>query len=83
MRLRPPRCRRWIWRRTNHDRVEESEVVAKASVVTSQQLPSDVTIARALEGLQDLDDRPVVEHVARFNAVHESLTSALSSIDEV
>ncbi|MGQ0773977.1 MAG: hypothetical protein ACT4NY_06105 [Pseudonocardiales bacterium] len=40
-------------------------------------------IAGALEGLRDLDELPVVEHVARFNAVHESLTSALSTIDEV
>ncbi|MGH3914411.1 MAG: hypothetical protein ACRDTC_13560 [Pseudonocardiaceae bacterium] len=42
-----------------------------------------VCIASALEGLQDLDQLPVVEHVARFDAVHESLTAALSGIDEV
>lgn len=40
-------------------------------------------IAAALEGLRDLDELPVVEHVARFDAVHESLTAALSTIDEV
>jgi len=43
----------------------------------------DACIAGALEDLQDLDELPVVEHVARFNAVHESLTAALSTIDEV
>ncbi|MGH4014941.1 MAG: hypothetical protein ACRDSL_13675 [Pseudonocardiaceae bacterium] len=45
--------------------------------------PSDTGIAAALAGLQDLDELPVVDHVARFNAVHEALTAALSSIDEV
>lgn len=45
--------------------------------------PPDVDIAEALTGLHDLDELPVADHVARFNAVHESLTVALSSIDEV
>ena len=39
--------------------------------------------ADALAGLQDLDELPTADHVARFNAVHDSLTAALSSIDEV
>ncbi|MGH3797867.1 MAG: hypothetical protein ACRDSP_23615 [Pseudonocardiaceae bacterium] len=51
--------------------------------MTSQQPPSDAGITCALEGLQDLDELPVVDHVARFNAVHEALTAALSSIDEI
>jgi hypothetical protein len=51
--------------------------------MTSQQPPSDAGIARTLAGLQDLDELPVVEHTARFNAVHEALTAALSRIDEV
>lgn len=46
-------------------------------------VPSDTRIATALEGLQDLDELPVVDHVTRFNAVHDALTAALSSIDEV
>lgn len=45
--------------------------------------PSDSRIATALDGLQGLDEVPVVDHVARFNTVHEALTTALSSIDEV
>ena len=57
--------------------------------------PDDVTttISRSPElllassnpsaGLQDLDDLPTVEHVARFTALHNSLTAALSSIDDV
>lgn len=44
---------------------------------------ADDGITKALEGLDYLDELPVVEHVARFNAVHESLTAALSTIDEV
>lgn len=51
--------------------------------MTSQQPTSDVSITGAIEGLRDLDELPVVEHVARFNAVHEALTAALSRIDEV
>lgn len=37
----------------------------------------------ALGGLDDLDDRPVAEHVALFDAAHVALTAALSSIDKV
>lgn len=40
-------------------------------------------ISEALEGLDDLDALPVAEHVERFDAVHESLSAALSRIDEV
>jgi hypothetical protein len=51
--------------------------------MTSQPPLSDTGIAGAVEGLQDLDELPVADHVVRFDAVHESLTAALSSIDEV
>lgn len=51
--------------------------------MTSHAVPTGTGIASALEGLQDLDELPVGEHVARFNAVHEALTAALASIDEV
>ncbi|MGB8963810.1 MAG: hypothetical protein WCC38_17870 [Pseudonocardiaceae bacterium] len=37
----------------------------------------------ALAGLQDLDEVPTADHVARFTAMHNSLTAALSSIDDV
>lgn len=40
-------------------------------------------ISDALAGLQNLDELPTTEHVARLRAVHDSLTAALSSIDEV
>lgn len=40
-------------------------------------------IREALEGLDDLDALPVAEHVECFDALHESLSAALSSIDEV
>jgi hypothetical protein len=55
----------------------------ETSYMTSQPPPADTGIADALTGLQDLDELPTAEHVARFNAVHDSLTAALSSIDEV
>ncbi len=37
----------------------------------------------ALATLDDLDALPVAEHVARFAALHDELTAALASIDEV
>lgn len=45
--------------------------------------PTPTDITDALAGLQDLDELPTAGHVARFSAVHNSLTAALSSIDEV
>jgi hypothetical protein len=44
---------------------------------------SPAGIIEGLSGLQDLDDLPTAEHVARFTALHNSLTAALSSIDDV
>ncbi|MGH3872420.1 MAG: hypothetical protein ACRDSR_13070 [Pseudonocardiaceae bacterium] len=54
----------------------------ETSYMTSQPPFSDTGVAGALANLQDLDELPTVEHVARFTAVHDSLTAALSSIDE-
>lgn len=51
--------------------------------MTSQPPPCDTGIVDALTGLHDLDEIATADHVARFNAVHDSLTAALSSIDEV
>ncbi|MGH3900072.1 MAG: hypothetical protein ACRDTA_17890 [Pseudonocardiaceae bacterium] len=45
--------------------------------------PPPAGVADALADLQDLDELPTADHVARFNAVHDSLSAALSSIDEV
>ncbi|MDQ3761740.1 MAG: hypothetical protein M3460_08580 [Actinomycetota bacterium] len=45
--------------------------------------PSPTGITDALAGLQDLDELPTADHVERLRAVHDSLTAALSSIDEV
>lgn len=56
---------------------------AVTTVAVMDGPPSDTRIATALEGLQDLAELPVADHVARFNAVHEALTAALSGIDEV
>ena len=62
----------------------KTHAAEETSYMTSQPPPADTTsIADALTGLQDLDELPTAEHVARFNAVHDSLTAALSSIDEV
>jgi hypothetical protein len=46
-------------------------------------LPALTGITDALAGLQDLDELPTADHVARLRAVHDALTAALSSIDEV
>ncbi|MGH3867743.1 MAG: hypothetical protein ACRDQ4_16740 [Pseudonocardiaceae bacterium] len=45
--------------------------------------PTPASITDALAGLEDLDELPTADHVARFSAVHNSLTAALSGIDEV
>jgi hypothetical protein len=37
----------------------------------------------ALAGLDGLDELPTAEHVVRLRAVHDALTAALSSVDEV
>ncbi|MGH3825857.1 MAG: hypothetical protein ACRDQX_01585 [Pseudonocardiaceae bacterium] len=47
----------------------------------SELTPAIVT--DALAGLRDLDEQPIADHVARFSAVHDALSAALSSIDEV
>ena len=38
-------------------------------------------IEEAVAGLDELDDLPLTEHVARFDAVHVALNVALSTID--
>jgi hypothetical protein len=40
-------------------------------------------VRAAADGVAELDQLPVAEHVARFDAVHAALTDALSSIDKV
>lgn len=49
--------------------------------MTSQ--PAQPGIEDALAGLDNLEALSVFEHAARFHALHEALTAALSSIDEV
>lgn len=41
----------------------------------------DPAVEHAVAAIADLDDVPVAEHVARFDAVHRALASALSAID--
>lgn len=55
----------------------------ETNLMTLPSPPPDVGVTSAMDGLQDLDELPVADHVARFNAVHESLTAALAGIDEV
>ncbi|MFY9805810.1 MAG: hypothetical protein WAK86_00920 [Pseudonocardiaceae bacterium] len=45
--------------------------------------PTAASMTDALAGLQNLDEVPTADHVARFTAMHNSLTAALSSIDDV
>jgi hypothetical protein len=51
--------------------------------MTVESDESDPTgaIEDAVARLDELDDLPVAEHVARFDAVHVALNVALSSID--
>jgi hypothetical protein len=52
--------------------------------MTSQpSSPTASGITDALAVLDDLDQLPTADHVARFAAVHDALTKVLSSIDEV
>lgn len=53
--------------------------------MTSQPTPSAPggDIEHVLAGLDDLDAVPIDGHVARFHALHESLTAALVGIDGV
>jgi hypothetical protein len=44
--------------------------------------PAVTPVARALERLTELDDRPVAEHVEVYDAVHRLLQDALASLDE-
>ncbi|HXT43636.1 MAG TPA: hypothetical protein VN748_05905 [Pseudonocardiaceae bacterium] len=46
-------------------------------------VPPSTRITDALAGLADLDELPTAAHVARLRAVHDALTEALSSIDEI
>ncbi|HET9254436.1 MAG TPA: hypothetical protein VFO16_04430 [Pseudonocardiaceae bacterium] len=54
--------------------------------MTSQPTPParpGTGIGDALAGLRDLGELPTAEHLARLRAVHDALTAALSSIDEI
>lgn len=62
--------------------VAETRAAEETSYMMPQPPPSETGLTDALAGLQDLDELPTADHVARFNAVHDSLTAALSSIDE-
>lgn len=41
------------------------------------------SISTALSGLEGLDERPVQEHVERFENVHAALTDALSAAENL
>ncbi len=71
----PPRC--WIWWAL----AESFGSLDGADSMLPSPTPASIT--DALAGLEDLDELPTADHVARFSAVHNSLTAALSGIDEV
>ncbi|HYZ38304.1 MAG TPA: hypothetical protein VE673_16570 [Pseudonocardiaceae bacterium] len=55
-----------------------------SSMTSQPSSPSAATgITDALAGLDGLDELPTAAHVARLRAVHDALTEALSSIDEI
>lgn len=49
----------------------------------SPVVPFRTGITEALAALQGLEELPTADHVARLRTVHDALTVALSSIDEV
>ncbi len=49
----------------------------------SPGVPSVAGVTNALAALENLDELPTAAHVARLRAVHDALTEALSSIDEI
>ncbi|MGH3822300.1 MAG: hypothetical protein ACRDRA_05610 [Pseudonocardiaceae bacterium] len=53
------------------------------SQLPSPTPPTVTSITDAIAGLQRLDELPTADHVARLRTVHDALTAALSSIDEV
>ena len=46
-------------------------------------VPARTGITEAIAALQDLEELPTADHVALLRTVHDALTAALSSIDEV
>ncbi|GAA0277565.1 hypothetical protein [Cryptosporangium japonicum] len=42
---------------------------------------AEAQVAAVLTGLDDLDERPVAEHVAAFEAVHRTLQDTLAAVD--
>lgn len=52
----------------------EPEVAAETS--------GDPRVDAALAPLADLADRPLAEHVARYDTVHSALQDALANLDE-
>ena len=67
--------------------VEDDPIGSGDSSMTSQPsspaVPALSAITNALTDLGDLDELPTAAHVARLRAVHDALTEALSSIDEI
>jgi hypothetical protein len=49
----------------------------------SPAVSSRTGITEALAALQGLEELPTADHVVRLRTVHDALTAALSSIDEV
>jgi hypothetical protein len=50
---------------------------------SSPAVPTQTGISDALAALQGLEELPTTDHVARLRSVHDALTAALSSIDNV
>jgi hypothetical protein len=50
---------------------------------SSPAIPTQTGIPEALAALHGLEELPTADHVARLRTVHDALTAALSSIDEV
>lgn len=56
-----------------------SPVPAPPRPADPRGLDPSVTVARAMAGLDGLDQRPLAEHVAAFEQVHAALGDALAA----
>ncbi len=63
---------------------QDSDPAAPVEAASSAEGDEETVIAAIHTALAELDaarDRPVAEHVRRFEAVHSALTDALSTAD--
>ncbi|WP_019854212.1 hypothetical protein [Actinopolyspora mortivallis] len=68
---------------TGHSEGEADGLAEPADATTEGVRAAEANVRQRMRGLDELDELPVSEHVARFEAVHEALTHALNRADEL